>query len=56
MGRIDGKQSANPQKLTGYGIHADGILPYLRRELKLYGMKAEKRGFDSDSIRNSLAA
>lgn len=56
VGRIDGKQSSNPQKLTGYGIHADGVLPYLRKELKRYGLKAEKRTFDSDAIRDSLAA
>lgn len=56
VGRIDGRQSANPQKLTGYGIHADGVLPYLRKELKRYGLQAEKRAFDSDSIRDSLAA
>lgn len=55
VGRIDGRQSANPQKLTGYGIHADGILPYVKRELKQYGLNVEKKPFDSDSIRNSLA-
>ncbi len=56
VGRIDGKQSSNPKKLTGYGIHADGILPYVKRELKQYGLNAEKRPFDSDAIRDSLAA
>lgn len=56
VGRIDGKQSSNPNKLTGYGIHADGVLPYLRRELKQYGLKADKSAFDSDSIRDSLAS
>lgn len=56
VGRIDGRQSSNPQKLTGYGIHADGILPYVKRELKQYGLNAEKRAFDSNSIRDSLAA
>lgn len=55
VGRVDGRQSANPSKLTGYGIHASGVLPYLKNELKRYGLEAQKRGFDSDAIRNSLA-
>ena len=56
VGRVDGKQSINPQKLTGYGIHADGILPAIRTELKRYGYGASKRGFESDAIRDSLIA
>lgn len=56
VGRIDGRQSSNPNKLTGYGIHADGILPYVKRELKKYGLDAKKKPFESDSIRDSLAA
>ena len=56
VGKIDGRQSANPAKLTGYGIHAEGILPYVKRELKKYGLTAQKKPFDSDSIRDSLAA
>lgn len=56
VGRVDGKQSVNPQKLTGYGIHADGILPAVRTELKRYGYAAAKGTFDSNAIRDSLAA
>ncbi len=55
VGRIDGRQSSNPKKLTGYGIHADGTLPYVRRELKRYGLKIDKGTFDAASIVKSLA-
>lgn len=56
VGLIGGKQSSNPDRLTGYGIHAEGALPYVRRELKRYGVAVEKGGFDGDAILRSLAA
>lgn len=56
VGKIDGRQSSNPSKLTGYGIHADGALPYVRRELKKYGIRLEKGAFDSNAITESLLA
>lgn len=55
VGRMNGRQSSNPTKLTGYGIHADGVLPYLRRELKKYGVEAEKGPFDQNRILRSLS-
>lgn len=55
VGKMNGRQSSNPNKLTGYGIHADGLLPYLRRELKKYGLQAEKGTFEQNRILRSLS-
>jgi hypothetical protein len=40
VGEVTGKQSASSSKLTGYGIHAAGVLPTLNQELQKIGYKA----------------
>lgn len=54
VGSISGIQSANPNKMTGYGILADGILPLAKEILKSSGLTLTKGSFDQAEILASL--
>jgi hypothetical protein len=45
VGEVTGKQSITLSKLTGYGIHAAGILPTLDKELTKIGYRASLNDF-----------
>ena len=54
VGSIYGVQSANPNKFSGYGIHADGILPLAKRALRSSEISINKGDFDEGKILESL--
>lgn len=54
VGNITGVQSSNPNKLTGYGVHAEGILPLAKQTLASLGLTPKVASFTEEDILSSL--
>lgn len=55
VGQVEGRQSSNQNKLTGYGIHAKGVEPVLKQSLAPLGYVPELKTFNEMNIVLSLA-
>jgi hypothetical protein len=55
VGKVEGRQSVDINRLTGYGIHAKGVLPVLTQKLEPLGLTPEIQTFSEMNIVLSLA-
>ncbi|MDD2487748.1 MAG: hypothetical protein PHS92_05260 [Candidatus Gracilibacteria bacterium] len=55
VGDINGKQSRNSQKISGYGIYADPMVRIINAKISGLGIQAEKNSFSEENIIESLS-
>lgn len=56
VGKVEGRQSTNTSRLTGYGIHAKGVAPILGNQLTSIGYTSKLQAFSEMNIVLSLAS